>query len=178
MRFLRFSLPLALALSLIGLANPGDVAAQPSLRVGGGISSPNGDMGDLLESGYHGRVMVQLGIPVFPVSLRAEGAYHRFDGASAAGGTMTQLNGALSAVLSLGGIGIGPYFFGGIGKYRQDFSSEFLLGDAVTESGIHAGFGVEVGILGFGGFVEARLVNVNAAGGDLRYVPITVGIKF
>ena len=178
MRFLRYSLPLALALSLIGLANPGDVAAQPSLRVGGGISSPNGDMGDLLESGYHGRAMVQLGIPVFPVSLRAEGAYHKFNAATG-GGTMSQLNGALSAVLSLGGLGIGPYFFGGIGKYRQDFSSEFALGDAVTESGIHAGFGVEAGILGFGAFVEARFVNVNrSTGSDLRYVPVTVGIKF
>ena len=121
--------------------------------------------------------MVQLGVPVFPVSLRAEAAYHKFNALTGAG-TMTQLNGALSAVLSLGGIGIGPYFFGGIGKYRQDFSSEFALGDAATDSGIHAGFGVEAGILGFGGFAEARFVNVSAAGGDLRYVPITIGIKF
>ena len=175
-RLFRLFFSLLLALSVIGIASP--VAAQPSLRVGGGISSPNGDMGDLLESGYHGRAMLQLGVPVFPVSLRAEGSVHRFDAAGTGGGSMKQLNGALSAVLSLGGIGIGPYMFAGYGKYRQDFSSEFGAGDAVTNAGYHAGFGVEAGILGFGGFVEARFVNVNGDGGDSRYIPITVGIKF
>ena len=176
MRLSRLFFSLLLTLLAIGIATP--AAAQPSLRVGGGISSPTGDMGDLLDSGYHGRAIVHLGVPVFPVALRAEGAAHRFNAKGAGGGSMDQLNGSLSAVLSLGVAGIGPYLFAGWGKYRQSYSTEFGLGDSQTNSGYHAGFGVEAGLLGIGAFAEVRIVNVDGDTSDSRYVPVTVGIKF
>jgi hypothetical protein len=180
MRAVRILLPLALGLTVAGLSLPEGASAQPRLVLGVGISNPAGDLGTEVESGYHGRVAVQLGVPVFPVSVRAEGGVHSFDAAGTSGGTMQQLDGAISAVISLGGIGIGPYFFGGMGKYRQDFSEEFARGDPVTRGGMHAGFGVNVGLLGFGGFAEVRIVDldVDTDVGNNRFVPITVGVRF
>jgi len=176
MRLSRLFFFLLLAISAIGLASP--VAAQPSLRVGGGISSPNGDMGDLLGSGYHGRVMLSLGVPVAPVSLRFEGAMHRFNASGTDVGKMNQLNGTIGAELTLGLAGIEPYLFVGWGKYRQEYSSEFELGESQTHPGYHAGFGVQAGILGLGGFVEVRIVQVSGDISDSRYVPLTVGLSF
>ena len=176
MRLYRLFLSLLLALFVVGIAGP--IAAQPSLRVGGGISSPNGRMGDFLGSGYHGRVMLNLGVPVAPVSLRFEGAMHRFNASGTDAGEMDQLNGTLGAEVTLGLAGIEPYLFVGWGKYRQEYSADFGPGDSQTHPGYHAGFGVEAGILGLGGFVEVRIVNVSRDISDSRYVPLTVGIRF
>jgi hypothetical protein len=135
-------------------------------------------MGSSLESGYHGRVGVEVGIPMFPLAFRADGALHRFNRSGTEEGSMNQVDGALSAVLKLGGIGLGPYLLAGIGKYRQDYSDEWALGDAETVTGYHAGFGVTLGLLGKGVFAEARLVSLSVDTGNARYFPLTVGVRF
>ncbi|GIT52341.1 MAG: hypothetical protein Ct9H300mP15_25540 [Gemmatimonadota bacterium] len=55
-------------------------------------------------------------MPVFPVSLRGEGEIHQFSKPTGAENT-TMLDGTLSAVLGLGGIGLQPYLLAGIGSY-------------------------------------------------------------
>jgi hypothetical protein len=49
--------------------------------------------------------------------------------------------------------------------------------DAVSDNGFHGAFGVNIGALGFGGFGEVRLVNVNQSAGDARFVTATLGIR-
>lgn len=177
---MRRSLKLGLVAAIVACtalpASP--AAAQTSLILGAGASTPNGDLADLVDAGFHGRVGLELSIPVFPVSLRADGALHRFSGKGAGAGTLTQLNGTLSAVLNMGALGVGPYFLGGLGKYRQDFSDDFAMGDPVTETGYHAGVGFKLGLLGVGAFAEARAVLIRREGGDHRYFPLTVGLRF
>jgi hypothetical protein len=120
---------------------------------------------------------IQAGVPLFPLSFRVEGEANRFPASSSASGHATIVGGTASAVLSLGGVGVSPFVLGGVGRYRASYTSEFTLGSA-TDTGYHVGLGLNLGILGFGGFVEARFVNVSAAGGDLRYFPIAVGLRF
>jgi hypothetical protein len=177
MRFLRLSFSVVLALSLAGLV-PSDVSAQPSLMIGGGSSSPSGDMGELLDVGYHGRVAVHLGAPGLPVALRAGATYHSFEASGTDGGSMTQLNGTLSAVLTMTVAGIGPYVLGGIGRYRQDFSEELSSAEPVKNRGWHGGAGFGFGLLGIGAWVEARYVRIEGDVRDSSYVPVTFGIKF
>lgn len=174
MRRLAFAAALALALATV----PADATAQLRILLGGGLSQPAGDLSDQVDSGLHGRAGVEVGFPLFPLSFRGEGEIHRLPAATLADGNATLLNGSLSAVLSLGGIGVSPYALAGIGSYRLDYSSEFGLGEAQTNTGYHAGFGVTLGILGFGGFLEARFVNVSADAGDTRYIPVTFGLRF
>ena len=153
---------------------PAHAEAQARLMVGGGLSQPAGDFGDAVDSGLHGRVGLQVGVPVFPVAVRADGEIGRFS-LAAGDGDMTLLAGSFSGVLSLGGIGLQPYVLGGWGRYRFDTDD----GDAVTDGGIHGGFGVALGALGLGGFAEIRFVNVSTEGDtSTRYFPLTVGIRF
>ncbi|MBU00944.1 MAG: hypothetical protein CME14_06715 [Gemmatimonadetes bacterium] len=85
------------------------------------------------------------------------------------------LNGTLSAVLGLGGIGLQPYLLAGIGSYRLDAGG---TEGAQTNRGFHGGFGVGIGALGFGGFAEIRLVSISGDTGNTRYIPVTLGLRF
>ena len=161
-------------LALLAIAfTPLGVEAQARLMIGGGLSQPTGDFGNDVDSGMHGRVGLQVGVPVFPLSLRGDGEFHKFSEASGVGDTKL-LAGALSVVLSLGGIGISPYVLAGVGTYRVDNGVD----SPETDRGIHGGFGVSLGALGFGGFAEVRLVNIDGVAGKTRYIPLTVGLRF
>ncbi|MDA0311529.1 MAG: outer membrane beta-barrel protein [Gemmatimonadetes bacterium] len=160
-------------LAVLALALPVAVDAQARLMVGGGLSTPNGDFSGAVDAGLHGRVGLQVGVPVFPVNIRAEGEVHRFP--EVTGGAKTNMiAGTVSAVMSLGGIGLSPYVLAGFGRYRVDPSATA----AETNKGFHGGFGVSLGALGLGGYAEIRVVNVSGATGDTRYIPVTVGLRF
>ena len=63
----------------------------------------------------------------------------------------------------------------GIGSYRLDPGG---TEEAKTNRGFHGGFGVGIGALGFGGFAEIRLVNISGDTGSIRYIPVTLGLRF
>ena len=159
-------------LAALALAMPAAASAQARLMVGGGLGTPIGTFADSREAGMHGRVGIQIGVPIFPVSARLEGELHRLP--ETGGDNTTMLTGTISGVVSLGGLGLSPYVVGGFGKYHINTSAA----EAATSNGIHGGFGVSVGALGFGGYAESRLVNIRDLSGDLRYIPITVGFRF
>ncbi len=164
------------AAALCALLLPAAAEAQlPRIMAGGGLSNPIGDFGDMADPGYHGRVGLQLGAPAFPLAGRLEGEYHSF-GELEGGAKTTVLNGALSAVLELQGTGLTPYFLAGVGRYRVKQEVGMVEGTA-TQNGFHGGFGVNIGALGFGGFAEIRVVQINSEGGDIRYFPVTVGFR-
>jgi hypothetical protein len=165
----RITLLVALALAL----PPVVVQAQPHLIVGGGITTPSGDFKDSANTGYHLRVGVEIGLPTLPVSLRADGNYHRLGEANATFEATSILGGAVSAVFALPGVGLVPYLLGGVGRYRTD---QGLVGSSVTDtrSGFHAGFGINLGAVGF---VEIRYVRIDGDPGDTKYIPMTIGFR-
>lgn len=167
---MRRLIPLA-ALVLVSLPAAG--AAQVRILAGGGLSTPIGDFGDVADPGWHLGGGLQLGVPSIPVGLRADAAYHGFGQASSLP-KMHMLDGTLSVVVTLPGVGIVPYFLGGLGAYRTSVDGA----GATSNGGFHGAFGVNIGgALGFGGFAEVRLVNVNGDAADSRFVTATVGIR-
>lgn len=169
----RFSLAAMLALFLI----PATVEAQvPRLMAGGGLSTPMGDFSDGANVGYHGRVGLQLGLPTMPLAGRVEAEYHSFGQPEGATGKFNVLNGSLSAVLSLEGTGLTPYFLAGVGLHRVSVDLGGISGSN-NEPGFHGGFGVNIGALGFGGFAEFRVVQISTEGASMRYYPISVGFR-
>jgi hypothetical protein len=160
------------ALALAFVVAPAAVDAQPRIMAGAGISTPFGDLADGAGVGWHAGAGLQLGFPTLPVAIRADGAYHSFGEESPAAKT-SMLGGALSLVINLPGVGLVPYFLGGVGMYRRSVDGF----DPVSDPGFHGAFGVNIGALGFGGFGEVRLVNVNGDGGDARFVTATVGFR-
>lgn len=160
--------------AVVLLSAPAAVAAQVRLLAGAGLSTPIGDFSDVAEAGWHGMAGLQLGVPAIPIALRADGGYHKF-GQAAANPSSSMLSGSLSLVLNLPGVGLVPYILGGVGSYRT--SVDVAGVDAVSDSGFHGAFGVNIGALGFGGFGEVRLVNVSQSGGDARFVTATLGLR-
>jgi len=152
---------------------PESAAAQfPRISLGGGLSAPTGNFSDRSDSGLHGRLGVQIGVPASGLALRLDGEYHTFDQETGQP-DFSVLNGALSFIFPLGGVGLSPYLLGGVGQYRVDLDP----GEPFSDSGFQFGLGVDVGALGFGGFVEFRYVQVLIPGNDLKYFPLTVGLR-
>lgn len=163
---------LATAILLALAVAPAGADAQVRLMGGAGLSTPFGDFADVTEVGWHAAAGLQLGFPTLPVALRADGGYHSFGEATPVPKT-SMLGGALSVVVELPAVGLGPYLLGGVGMYRTSVDGF----DPVSDPGFHAAFGVNIGQLGFGGFGEVRFVNVNGEDGDARFVTATVGFR-
>jgi hypothetical protein len=167
---MRRAIPLVAVLLVLPLA----AHAQVRIMGGVGLSTPIGDFADAAAAGWHGTAGLQLGIPAIPIALRADGAYHSF-GQATGSPSVDMLDGTLSLVLSLPGVGLVPYFLAGLGSYRKSVDVSGV--DAVSDNGFHGGFGVNIGAIGFGGFGEVRLVNVSQSTGDARFVTATVGFR-
>jgi opacity protein-like surface antigen len=155
------------------------VEAQSPIRFGlaGGLSMPQGDLGNAFKSGFHGQVMLGFGMMMLPVKLRADLSYHSlgFEGTGVGDNDLRVINGALNAIVGMGGIGVKPYVTGGVGFYNSKFGD----GEAANDFGLNGGVGLEFSLTGMSTFLEARYVKVFVEGdGSFALVPVTFGIMF
>ena len=180
---------LALTALALGLAAPVAAHAQSPFRLGLSIgpSFTAGDMGDTQEWGYHiggsisGRPMLS------PIGLRGEVMYHAFTGkeVDAPLGTFeyddaSVLAGILNVEAGMSGVGLRPYFVGGVGYYNFDPGA----GDSEGKFGLNGGVGISFGLAGFSAFAEARyhriFVDEDADGNtpDISFIPVSFGVRF
>lgn len=165
-------------LALLGA--PAPAAAQrpeAAILLGAGFTSPTGDFTDVADPGYHLTAGVEVGLPAIPVSLRLDGSYHRMPAPSSAFDPPRVLGGALDVVFHMPGSGIEPYALGGVGRYRVT-SGPAGMSDVAHDRGFQIGFGVNLGSLASGAFAEIRWVQIDTEGGDVRYIPVSVGVRF
>jgi hypothetical protein len=176
----------AVLTSLMAAAPTPSLCAQGlvSVGLGGGISTPQGGFSDNFETGWHGMATVAVGLPLVPVGLRIDGAYNRFAIKSttpALSGTSSRVASAtVNATLRLPvpGSPISPYLIGGGGMYSIGCTGSSQCGSSTNEFGWNGGLGVRVNAIVIRPFAEIRYHHVNVAGGDVQYVPITVGLYF
>ena len=180
---------LALALAA-GLAAPAAAHAQSPFKLGLalGPSFPAGDLGDSQEWGYHFAGSISGRPMLSPIGLRAEVMYHSFTGKETETvlGTIeaddaSLLAGILNVEAGMGGIGLRPYFVGGVGFYSFDGGEEGA--DRVGRIGLNGGVGISFGLAGFSAFAETRYHKVftdEDEDGNLNiaFIPLTVGVKF
>ena len=164
-----------LTLAFAAMLAPASVHAQPRLMVGGGITAPNGDATATMETGYHWQASLHVDIPTLPVAFRADGGYHRLNSPNPGAAQNAILNGVLSLVYILPGVGLQPYLLAGWGTYRVEAGPEGMT-EAITDPGYHGGFGVAIGGLGLGAYAEIRYVQINAAT-TTRLIPFTIGLR-
>jgi hypothetical protein len=165
----------------------GSIEAQRpiSFGVGGGLSLPQGDVDDDVNTGWHGLVTAALGSPMQPLGLRLDVAYNRF-------GFSDQLSTALGGEghLTVGSATlnvtyrlpkatwqVSPYVLWGIGAYRTDCS----IGpgcESRVRYGWNYGLGAKFFFLGFTNFIEIRGHRTKSRTGDVHYFPLTFGIMF
>ena len=179
------------AIAAAALLAPGAAQAQNPFKIGlaVGPSIPTGDFADALEWGYNvtgslsGRPMMS------PVGIRIEGMYQNLTGKDQTVGTVTveaadlrTFAGIASVELGLPTMGVSPYLIGGLGYYNN--KSEGEGEKSTSDLGFNLGAGLSFNLAGFSTFAEARFHQVMskddevANSANLRFVPITFGIKF
>lgn len=178
-RFRHIPVCAALVAALAFLAAPAEAQLRPwEISIAGGPSAPTGDFKDVAGTGYHVQGSIGFGIPLFPVGLRGDLLWQELPDDE--GGNFRQIGGIANATLGMPLIVIEPYVLGGVGVFSVSEPEEIHVGhdhpgESETTTGFNVGAGLEAGLLGLKGFLEARYLD---AGNGHRTIPITVGIRF
>jgi hypothetical protein len=179
----RARVPLLIAVFPLLFASTADAQGTSGLHFGveGGISNPQGDTKDVYDNGWHGGALVVWNFPVLPVGLRIDGSYHKFDGTTATAGNAEVLAGTADVVVGFRAILLKPYFVGGVGYYRLDFSDASFpsaFRGKSNETGWNAGAGISISLRKIDLVVEARYHSVDTEGDSFKFVPLSVGLVF
>jgi hypothetical protein len=178
----------ALTLGML-LSAPVAKAQGVEFALGGGVGVPLGDFDDGAKLGWHGLAALSFVPEGWPVGIQIDGSYQQFGMEDAGGFTDLKtrfIQGTGNVVFKFKTSEestLRPYLIGGVGVYNSKVSAsddpDDLLGGGSTDFGLNAGAGFDFKAGGAGLFIEGRFHNVftGGAGGDLRYIPITLGIR-
>lgn len=151
------------------------LAAQGGLKLGGGVTLPQGDYADEVKNGWHGMAAFAFGVPG-PLGVRVDAAYHLspFDLPADVDANSAII--ALGGDLQLGGgdAGASPYLLAGFTWASAKCSGDACPFETSEEAwGYNVGAGFDMAML----FAEIRYVQLQ---GDLQtsFVPITIGFRF
>jgi hypothetical protein len=156
-----------------------------SLGVAGGVTLPEGDVDDDVNTGWHGLVTAELASPMHPWGLRLDVAYNRFEfsdqlvAAVGGEGNLTAGSATLNLTYRLPQVTwpIQAYLLGGLGAYRTDCSLD-LACESRVRYGWNYGLGAKFFFLGLRNFVEIRGHRTKSRTQDVHYFPLTLGIMF
>ena len=164
-----------LAVLVAGLltAAPAISHAQ-SVSVAGGLTLPVGDLADDVESGFNGTIGLNFGAPLIPVGARIEGAYNGFNFKNNVSGDVRVMSLTANAVVGMGM----PYLIGGVGYYDARVKLGTLPDVSDSGAGINIGAGLSFPLPSLSPFVEIRYHQMLGDNDDIKFVPITFGIKF
>jgi hypothetical protein len=153
--------------------------AQRPISVGlaGGVSLPQGDLADGVNTGWHAFGTLALSTVMQPLGLRLDVAYNRFafsdvDGHQAVGSATLNATYRLPMTNSP----MSPYLISGLGAYRTECSLDVGC-DPMTKFGWNVGLGTKL-FVGFRSFVEARYHRTKRGDANVSYFPLTLGVMF
>lgn len=157
-----------------------------SVGLGGGPSLATGDLGEVVDTGWHIQGLAELSIPLTPIGVRANVDFHRHSGSGGLNHNMFVGNVNGKVGLPIIPMVLSPYVTAGLGMYNTRFSQEVNVPGidieyferTRTEVGLNAGAGIEANLLLAKLFVEARWLNLFGDGPASDVMPITFGIMF
>jgi Outer membrane protein beta-barrel domain len=147
--------------------------------VGGGLTMPLGNFGDVDKTGWHVLGVLQLPISQSPIHLRFDAMYGQTSHKSGFGSGNTTLTGATADLLyHLGdhAAKVRPYVLGGLGFYNADFGGG--SGNSETKLAFGLGGGILFGVGTMHAFLETRYMSVQTTGSSLTFLPISLGLMF
>lgn len=149
------------------------------LNLAGGVSVPVGSFAETASTGWHGVVGIGYSSRMQPIGLRLDAAHYRFEAEQAAGPTRGITSGTLnlSYRLPMTNSPLSPYLSAGAGAYRLECIGEPEC-TSTTKFGWNAGLGTKIAALRLKWFLESRFQAVNTESGNVRFVPVTLGLTF
>ena len=164
------------------------VAQGAKFSVGGGLTLPLGDFGDIASTGFHGLAGVGFQPANLPVGFQVDGMYQRFgveDAPDGFDGNTQVIQGTANVVYTFTTAEestFHPYLIGGVGLYNFKPTGDDLqaiVGDeSETDFGINAGAGFDFQAGNVALFLEGRFHNVFTEGESSNFIPISLGVRF
>jgi hypothetical protein len=160
------------------LSHPIEAQSPFTFSIAGGGSLPVGGYRDVASPGWHALASIGLTTLMQPIGLRLDVAHNRFT-AESLGPDQAITSATLNATyrLPMTNSALSPYVITGAGAYRFECTGDVDCG-STTRFGWNAGLGTKVATLGFKWFLESRFHAVNADAGNVRFVPLTLGLTF
>ncbi len=163
-------------------------AGDLSFGVGGGLTMPMGDYGDVDGMGFHLDGAVNIPIGSQGLGARIDALFSSTGHDSVEGidvGGSTKIIGAMgSLVYEFGGEGSAkPYVLGGLGLHNIDASFDIEgvdldLDASETKLSFGGGAGVAFPVGGANLFAEGRIIIVTTSDSSTTFIPLTVGVRF
>jgi hypothetical protein len=178
----------ALVLGMV-LSAPAVRAQGAEFSLGGGIGIPLGSFDDVAGLGWHGLAAVSFVPNGWPVGIQVDGSYQQFSLDDAAFPGNSGLKNRF--LMGTGNIvfkfktseesSFRPYLIGGGGVYNTKITGGDTPGAVLpggeTKFGVNAGAGFDFKAGSAGLFVEGRFHDVFTSGENVKFIPITVGIR-
>ncbi len=172
------------------LGTPAARAQGAEFSLGGGASVPLSTFGDFAKTGFHGMVAVSFAPSSFPLGFQVDGMYQRLKNEDIITGDRSSqiIQGTGNLIYKFKtseGSSFRPYLIGGAGVYnRKQVGGSDVAGPGVgntgntsTDFGLNGGAGFDFKAGSIGLFLEGRFHNVFTAGENVKFIPITVGIR-
>jgi hypothetical protein len=179
----------ALAVGML-LSAPALRAQGAEFSLGGGIGLPLDAFDDEAKLGWHGLAGISFVPEGWPVGIQVDGSYQQFSLDDAAfpgfsGLKRRMIQGTGNIVFKFKTSeesSFRPYLIGGGGVYNTKVTGADdpgdVLGGGQTKFGINAGAGFDFKAGSAGLFIEGRFHDIFTDGEDLKYIPITLGLRF
>jgi len=176
----------ALALGIL-VGAPAAHAQGAEFSLGGGATVPLSDFGDFAKTGFHGLVAVSFAPSSFPLGIQIDGMYQRLKNEDFVTGDRSSqiLQGTGNLIYKFKSSEeskFRPYLIGGAGIYNfKQVSGDDVAGpdegNTGTDFGLNGGAGFDFKAGSIGLFLEGRFHNVFSSGPNIRFIPITLGIR-
>jgi hypothetical protein len=165
----------------MGLSSPALHAQSIGFSLGGGVGVPLDTFDDLVKVGWHGIAAISFIPDNVPVAIQIDGSFSRFSDETPFDIQSQLIYGTADAVYKFASsedTKFRPYVIGGVGVYNSKATGSDALGGSSTKFGVNAGAGFDFNAGGAGLFLEGRFHNVFTDGDNLKFIPITLGIRF
>jgi Outer membrane protein beta-barrel domain len=166
-------------------------AQGAEFSLGGGLGIPLSNFDDIAKLGWHGLAAVSFVPTGSPVGIQIDGQYHQFklDNDVVGPGSLKDrfIFGTADAVFKFKTAEtspVRPYLIGGAGVYNfkttgsSDVGTVISTDNSTTKFGVNGGAGFDFKAGSAGLFVEGRFHNIFTSGKDVKFIPITVGVRF
>ena len=160
-------------------------AQGAEFSLGGGVGIPLDNFDDFAKTGWHGLAAISFVPTGWPVGIQIDGQYqqYKFDGSSSLKERFLMGTGNLVFKFKTSEEStFRPYLIGGAGVYNFKATGTNDVGQNLeggqTKFGLNAGAGFDIKTSGIGLFLEGRFHDVFSSGQNLKFIPITVGIRF
>ncbi len=178
-------------MGLVGVLATAQVghAQGAEFSLGAGASIPLSNFADVAKTGYHGLVGISFAPSSFPLGIQIDGQYHRLKQEAVVGNRTNQI------IMGTGNLiykfktsedsKFRPYLIAGAGIYNfklvsgNDVAGPGVgnTGNTTTDFGLNGGAGFDFKVGSIGAFVEGRFHDVFSNGPNVKFIPITAGIR-